>query len=323
MSSVEDQARSEAVDWLIALRDPAVADWEAFTAWLEASPLNNQAYEKAALADDAIAASLAATGVSNSEAVSSNDNEDVHRPSRRRLLTWSASAAAAVMAIAVGIPMLHQGPQAYVIETAAGQHRSLTLPDGTHIDLNGDSRLSLDKNETRLAALDRGEATFSVVHDASNPFVVKIDEHRVQDVGTIFNVVRTPHAIEVGVAEGEILFNPDREAVSVKKGQMLRLDGAKQMAVVAPTDASSVASWRTGRLVYADAPLSRVAADLRRTTGVEVEVAPPISGHLFSGVIVLDDDHEALMARVGALVEAHVERTGGSWRLVPRRLSAH
>jgi transmembrane sensor len=323
MSSVEDQARSEAIDWVISLRDPAVADWDAFTAWLEASPLNNQAYERAALADDTIAARLAATGFSNTEAVCSNDNEDVQRPSRRRLLGWSASAAAAVVAIAVGVPMLGQGPQPYVVETAAGQHRSLTLPDGTRIDLNGDSRLSLDKNETRVAALDRGEATFSVVHDAANPFVVKIDEHRVQDVGTIFNVARTPEAIEVGVAEGEIMFNPAREAVSIKKGQMLRLDGRKKTAVVAPTDASSVASWRIGRLVYADAPLSRVAADLRRTTGLKVAVAPPISGHLFSGVIVLDGDDEALMARVGALVDAHVERTGGAWRLVPRRLSAH
>jgi transmembrane sensor len=104
---------------------------------------------------------------------------------------------------------------------------------------------------------------------------------------------------------------------------MLRLDGTKKTAVVAPTEASSVASWRTGRLVYADAPLSRLAADLRRTTGLKVEVAPPISGHLFSGVIVLDGDQEALMARVGALVDAHVERTGGSWRLVTRRPSAH
>jgi transmembrane sensor len=223
MLAAEDKARRQAMDWLIMLRDPATADWVGFTEWLEADPVNNQAYEAAALADDAIVAALARSDVSPAGPASSNDNDEVAAPGRRGFFVWSAGAAAAVLAVAIGPPMLQQQPQPYVIATGAGEHRSVTLDDGTRVELNGDSRLSVANGKARTAALDRGEATFTVVHDEAHPFVVTVGEHEVRDVGTVFNIARSPDAIEIAVAEGSVLFNPAREAVSLKKGQFLRL----------------------------------------------------------------------------------------------------
>ena len=43
----DDGVREEARLWAIRLRDPAFAGWDAFTAWLEADPAHNDAYEAA------------------------------------------------------------------------------------------------------------------------------------------------------------------------------------------------------------------------------------------------------------------------------------
>ena len=52
-------AREQAIDWLIRQRDPAFADWEPFTDWLEADPANNEAYSELAAREDALAERLA------------------------------------------------------------------------------------------------------------------------------------------------------------------------------------------------------------------------------------------------------------------------
>ena len=46
-------AREQAIDWLIRQRDPAFADWEPFTDWLEADPANNEIYAELAAHEEA------------------------------------------------------------------------------------------------------------------------------------------------------------------------------------------------------------------------------------------------------------------------------
>ncbi|MCB8828430.1 hypothetical protein LJD47_25800, partial [Escherichia coli] len=51
--------------------------------------------------------------------------------------------------------------------------------------------------------------------------------------------------------------------------------------------ASDVASWRRGRLVYADAPLDVVVADLSRYTGKRVSVDQRLRNRKCSGVLAI------------------------------------
>ena len=69
-----------------------------------------------------------------------------------------------------------------------------------------------------------GEATFTVRHDAAHPFVVVAGDHRVQDVGTTFNLVRDRGRFSVEVIEGAVLYDPDGAAVPLAAGQTLRAD---------------------------------------------------------------------------------------------------
>jgi transmembrane sensor len=316
MLQAEERARSEAIDWVIRLRDPATADWAGFTAWLEADPANNPAYEAVALADSDMV-DLVGVAPPVVASPSSNDNQPISRP-RRMLLGWGA-AAAALLAGVVAMPLLQRDAGERVVQTAAGERQSVTLDDGTRIDLNGDTRMVLTKQDDRLAQLDRGEATFTVVHDASNPFVVKVGDSRFQDVGTVFNVVRADNITRVEVAQGLVLYNPDKEAVTLKPGQSLHIADGEPVAQVGNVDLAAVASWRDRRLVYRNMPLSGVASDLSRNLGLTVKAAPDIAARPFSGVILLNGNRTEIKTRLAALLDVSVVDAGNaSWRLASR-----
>lgn len=312
MSQIDERKMEEAAAWFVRQRDPATADWEGFIAWLERDPANNTAYEAVALADGDYGTLVAATAPPQP----SNDNP-VAEPRRiGRIAGWAAAAAAVLVAAAY--PMLNSAPEVYAVETAPGQRDTVRLDDGTRIDLNGDSRITLHRGDNRFASLDRGEATFTVTHDERNPFAVKVGDDVIQDVGTVFNIVRDSNGMETAVSSGMVVYNPDGEAKRVGAGQVLRLSADRSkvtVGVIAPTE---VATWRSDRLVYRDAPLVRIAADLSRNLGTPVRISPDIAQQRFSGVIMLGGDQAALLPRIGAMLDVATTHEVDGWRLSSR-----
>lgn len=194
------------------------------------------------------------------------------------------AAAAAVLVVAGASLLLRAGskrgstvaaPTSYT--TAAGAMDSVTLPDGSHVLLGPGSRLALAPSfgssvrEMTLA----GEARFTVVHDASRPFIIHTATAIVRDIGTVFSVhsdgmdgarvVVTEGAVDVQepsgashqtLAAGDIAIVGTSGGIQVQRG----VAGADDLA------------WTQGRLVFRDASVAQVAADLRRWYGVEVQV---------------------------------------------------
>lgn len=313
MSQIDDYKREEAVAWFIGLRDPATADWDGFMAWLEADPAHNGLYEAVALADGDYAGLIDAAALPQP----SNDNPQIDRRKIGRFAGW-ATAAAAVVVVAAGYPLLSPAPATYAVETGLGEHRSVQLDDGTRIELNGNSRLTLRKGDNRYASLDRGEAAFTVVHDEQNPFTVHVGADRFQDVGTVFNIVRDGGMIETAVASGAVVYNPHGEAVRIDAGHVLRSspDGASMtLGAISPTE---VAAWRQNELIYKNATLGRVAADLSRNLGMPIRIAPDIAARPFSGVIRLGGDQATLFPRIAALLDVTITHESNGWRLSSR-----
>ena len=56
----------------------------------------------------------------------------------------------------------------------------------------------------RRVSLVRGEALFTVTHDASRPFEIEMGPGRVVDLGTRFDVEKLPGAVRVAVFEGRV-----------------------------------------------------------------------------------------------------------------------
>jgi len=311
MSQIDDRKKEEAAAWFVRQSDAATADWAGFMAWLEQDPANNHAYEAVALADRDYGELVVDAALPQP----SNDNPGDRRRIGR-FVGWATAAAAAIAAISY--PLLTAAPETYAVETPTGQRDSVRLDDGTRIDLNGGSRITLRKGDNRFASLDRGEATFTVTHDERHPFSVRVGDDVVQDVGTVFNIIHEKGMMETAVSSGAVIFNPDGEAVRVNAGQVLRLSADGRSVTVGTIAPAEVGAWRGGRLIYKDAPLGRVAADLSRSLHKPVRISPDIATRPFSGVIMLGGDEAALLPRIGAMLDVTIAHEADGWRLSSR-----
>ncbi|WP_114951693.1 FecR family protein [Sphingosinicella terrae] len=314
-----DQIYDEAIDWVVRLRDAGPDGWEAFTAWLEADPAHAAAYEEAALADQdwgELAPPPRRIAPDHVSPVPPFFGAPAPAPSRHGLTRrrWLGGAIAASLIGLVGYGTLAPDRSVYAVETGAGERRSVALADGSRIDLNGSTRLRLDRDAPRFARLEQGEALFTVVHDDRRPFEVEVAGTRLRDMGTVFNVVSDRGSLEVGVAEGAVLYDPDGEAVNLTRGMTLRRDSGGR-AQLSNREPEAVAGWRDGRLVYASATVGQVAADLSRNLGVTVATTPVVERQPFTGVIILDPQPQSTIDRAAGLLGVEADRSDEGWIL--------
>jgi ferric-dicitrate binding protein FerR (iron transport regulator) len=132
------------------------------------------------------------------------------RPGRSPIIT----AAAALIAIGiVSVPFWHLVlPPRSLIETfgtaySSDRHalRHLGLPDGTQLVMNRGTRISVWYTENlRAGLLVRGEATFTVPHDAFRSFQLDAGGRHLGTTGATFNVRLTGQAIELTVFDGVV-----------------------------------------------------------------------------------------------------------------------
>jgi transmembrane sensor len=303
MTDRED-VRAAAIDWVVAQTGSAFTGWDAFLAWLEADAEHASIYEAVLAAGDAADPALAAAPVAP--------------PAEARSL-WRRPAAGGLLAAgivaAIGVGYIKFSPAPYLIETAPGEHRTVTLDTAT-IALNGDTRLVLDRHNSHRAVLDHGEALFEVRHDKDRPFAVKIGDDEVQDVGTRFDVTRDAQGTRIAVAEGMVVYNPSAEAVRLGPGQTLDARAATADLRIAGAATSDIGSWRENRLSYRQAPLAVVASDLARGLGMPIGVAPEIAAQPFTGVIAYGGDKAALIDRLGRLLDVGIRRDQGGVILI-------
>jgi len=306
--------REEAIGWTIRLRTAAPADWEAFTLWLEADPGHAAAYDKVTLADAEMADAVAAMPVAQAPAPSTIEPAMAANDNMPGFLRRHAGLAAVLFLGVAAYPAYQVMVPTYAIETALGETRSVTLDDGTVIDLNGGTRVVLNRRDPRLASLENGEARFRVTHDAKHPFEVSVGGARVVDLGTVFNVSREGSQIEIGVAEGAVVFNPKREALTLRPGDQLRVEGVGTPAV-RRVEPANIGGWTGGRLDYAAVPLGDIAPDLVRALGAAITVDPAIGDRTFTGTIVVDRADGADIGKIAKLMGVTARRTEQGWRL--------
>lgn len=309
MVKSQDQALEEAIGWQIRLHRADSADWERFTEWLEADPAHLAAYEEVAAADEA-----AARLIETKQPPVTSFGQPRRTPDFNRRAVVGLAIAAAIAGI-IGFTALDETQKPQILETGAGERRMIALEDGTRIHLNGATRIIIDGEERRQLKLERGEALFAVVHDPANPFRVEAGSAVVQNLGTVFNVVHEGDRVVAAVAEGLVQFSAGGAVVRLAPGMTARQEGER--IAITRGDAAEVGAWQNGQLSYSSASLAEIALDLSRNTGLNLKVSPELAGRRFSGVIVLDSDHQQLLRRVSALLEADVRPSGEGWILTP------
>jgi len=274
------------------------ADRAALDAWLAENPAHRSLLScygqfSADLEENLLA--LVATGAVTPPL------EEKPQPARFRWsLPWFVGTAlAAAAAVAFVVWLARPGTQFETIETPAAHRQSLTLADGSRVELNARTSLRIENSRTeRRVQLVTGEAYFVVSKDQKRPFIVETPAGSVRVTGTIFDVrSETASQLEVTVVEGSVQVSPSNtgstlssDPVKLRAGDRLttspqRVD-RETLSAAAVEDALA---WRQGQIVCNRMPLAEVAARFAHYHGRNIEVAPDAANLSVSGLYSLDD----------------------------------
>jgi len=314
----------EAVAWHVRLSSDQADErtWLAFTSWLESDEANRTAFDEVEDFTGGLEGSVATMA---RDSKSFADSGPARFPPRVRSLLRSrygwAAAAVAIAAAAllfVFLPLEPRQPASAAYSTRVGETRSVALADGTVVDLNTGTtiRVRIGGSERRIA-LDRGEALFHVAKDSRHPFDVSVGSRVIRVVGTVFDVLRNEGTITVTVAEGKVgFFQPDAQAdrgLTLVAGDQVAFVEATGKATFRHVNPSVALAWRSGYLVYQNAPLALIVSDLNRYFARRVAIGDgSAAAQRFSGVLRMDRE-DAVLRRLSRLlpVEAEYRADGG------------
>ncbi|MCW3463949.1 FecR family protein [Chitinophaga nivalis] len=208
------------------------------------------------------------------------------QPRRNRLLLSSVFRYAAVwigaLVMLSGLAYLifnkDKPAQVVYIDKINNSTRPLRMmmPDSSVIIIGPGSKLSYPEvfaADTRHVLLD-GEAFFDIKQDPGKPFSVGTGEIRTEVLGTAFKVTAfAGKNTTVAVASGKVRVclatdSAAKELALLPAGRQVVYAAGK--AALSETNITQLEAWQQGKLIYLDAALSSITADLERWYGVEV-----------------------------------------------------
>lgn len=212
------------------------------------------------------------------------------RPVRRLFgANWYRVAASVLIAVSVGSLAWNQISEPFswmntigyeVRECDAGKQTDFLLADGSHIYMNGDSRMKFksDLEGTERNVYMEGEAFFDVARDESKPFVIDLDGAEVKVLGTSFNVKAYPEddRMETSVITGKVAFTHshkgEEEGFHLVPGQKGVINHNEESMDRFQVDNQLDIAWMKRGLLFVNTPLSELTKTLYRTYGVKFKL---------------------------------------------------
>jgi len=303
-TKLNTQIYEEAAEWFVDFREGDVdpAGRRRFAQWLRTSPEHMRAYlELAAIYNEGPGldpehrwdvTEAAGTNVVTLKVAPMEPILAASHVARTPQRSYFAIAASFVIAVVL-VTWVYSQRGLYATEI--GEQRSITLSDGTNVELNAKTRLRvMFSDHARAVRLIEGQALFQVTKDPNRPFIVESENTRVRAVGTQFDVYRRTTGTTVTVVEGRVAITSpspmptdqvgaDAPADFTTRGASAKSHGieahpgefllaAGEQAVVTANatlrpenpDIAAVTAWTQRRLVFAGATLSQVAEEFNR-----------------------------------------------------------
>lgn len=305
-----DAITQAAAQWCMRLHEPDCSDAErlAFQQWHDADPLHAFEYE----------AMREIWEVADQLPPSTLTDTPVIKPAPR--CSWQHYGVAAAIALCTLPLAAYSGwelgwlPSSYERFEADDSMRSVTLADGSQVELNLGSALTYSNyKDQRRVTLRKGEAFFKVSHDLTHPFVVKAASGQVKVTGTRFNVWMYEDQVRVTLLQGSVLVSSN----SALPGAGFRLEPGMQARYKAGdfepqisqtySNDSSLA-WRDGKLVLDNLPLSEALPLINRYLETPVQVADSNTGKIRVGGIYDTREIKSLLTSLPKVLPVYLTR---------------
>lgn len=175
------------------------------------------------------------------------------------------------------------------IVVPSGQVAEVNLPDGSHVWLNAETRLSFSNNfidKTREVTL-KGEAYFKVQKDKT-PFVVSTKFGEITVLGTSFNVRAFENGeFQTTLVEGVVKYKnkPLNKVITLSPGQQISLLENENI-LVREVKTNLYTSWKDGVIIFEKEPLRDVMQKLERHFAIRIKLDNILLGDIrFTGSI--------------------------------------
>jgi transmembrane sensor len=173
--------------------------------------------------------------------------------------------------------------------TNPGMRSVVTLPDGSIAYLNSGSSLSypqyFTENDYERRISLQGEGYFKVKHNDKLPFIVSVNQNKIniRATGTEFNVqaYNKENNVRVTLVKGSVLLSMKKKDnksryTQLKTPQRVSYDLANESISMDSVVAANEATWREGRLVFKDSPLPEMLEKLTHFYNVQFTVNDPV-----------------------------------------------
>jgi transmembrane sensor len=243
----------------------------------------------------------------------------------RRMRSAMVAGVACLCTLAAGLACWYVA-QRSTYATRVGEQRTVTLPDGSSIELNARSRLSVRFSAVaREVDLLEGQALFLVEKDVRRPFVVRSGAIRVRAVGTRFDVYRRSHDTTITVLEGRVAVLPETAASPQQRGVTGMLAAAPDTVVSAGeqviatgtrvarrlhANVAAATAWRQKRLIFSATPLAEVVNEFNRYNERQLVVRDPRLQHVLVNGVFSSTDPASLVRFLHAQPDIAVDDEG-------------
>lgn len=218
---------------------------------------------------------------------------------------WIKIAAAILLVVASGIVINYfTSQQRDQVYQTAENTETITLPDGSTVSLNRNSKLTLNKDfgkDNREVKLN-GEGFFDVVPNKKSPFLIKTDEAEITVLGTSFNVYgyTSSDKLTVTVESGVVKLATRRisQELELHAGERGEFDKTQKSLLSNPNDDMNYLAWKTRKIIFQETSLNEVAEVLKSAYGVDIIVNVTISA---ACVVTVTFDNQSLEAVLNVL----------------------
>lgn len=247
---------------------------EEISSWIEKSEENRKAFRDAHHIYESVLMSV--------------DPASLRMPAERKrhnrtakmaavLISAAASVAVAVL-LAVHFTKVSDSRETVIAEVPAGKMMTLTLSDGTRVDLNSGARLtypSVFYGKDRQVSLE-GEALFHVTHDAGHPFTVHTFAASVEVLGTEFNVQAEEKSalFSASLVSGSVRVtdkSDPRQSFILVPNQTITTDGAGGFSIADRLD-PQVGYWSEGLINIAGMPFDGLMRLFEKSFNVRIVI---------------------------------------------------
>lgn len=314
-AAVNPQHLAQAADWHLRLSDSAAteADHAAWRDWLAQADGHRLAWQRMERLKDLLALTP------------SNASQALRRPKRisRRQALGGLGAAGGLGALAIVALVMRSWTDTELpiewMSTAAGERRSVTLPDGGQLLVAPETRWGLAYGRTqRTLHLSGGALQLQTATDPQQrPMQIHTRDGRITPLGTRLTVVQSGQDTVVAVQTHAVDVWPEGSAlpVRVSQGQKLRFFRGGHEAVEPAGFADE--AWTRGMLVVMDQRLDVFLRDLQRHSGAAMQGDPSISGLRVSGSFLIAQPQRSL-ATLADQLGLRLEQRGDTLVLRPR-----